>query len=383
MTDDDRIDELLRAWGSERRTGAPDVRPTPRTAEPERNRGRWIAVVSAAALVIVLSVALVLAGGGSSPKSAGEATQPAATSSPPPTETTQQVTYHHLAITVPASWQINDERCGTPQSNTVLLPGGTLGCAVASPSNVTWVAFGRDQDSLANDATREETTLDGASAIKWTGVTKDGVGGFADGVPALVLDVPSADPSVLIASPDRQELDRLASAVHVVNSASDGCPSEEPYRALTDEPMPDHAGADEQLIPGEPASLIVCAYDGEHQLGGSGVVTGEALTSDVAMLRALPSGLSRAPDNSYDHGSCTQTADPSKALDRDPEAYFIVLARYDSGAVLKLYVRVGTCGDLGVTNGTVTGQLSADLVRFVATVTRTTVTSPMNVHPAP
>ena len=375
MTDDDRIDELLREWGSAQRASAPEVRPTPDT-QPELHRRRWIAMLSAAALVIALAIALVLANNETNPKPAGAPTSPVLTSPPPPAQKdTQQVTYHHLAITVAASWPINDQQCGSPRSDTVLVPEAIALCQAPPKPGATWAEFGPDAENFSpeKDASRADITVDGAPATKWTYESH--------GDTTLVIDVPTAAAAVSITSPSRDEAARLAATLQVVDVDAHGCVVEQPYRPLKDTPPPKVPGANSELIPGGPTSLAVCEYDGSL-LGGSGVVTGDELAGDLATLRGLDAGLSRQDANDYDPVLCTAPQDLSAAVDKQGGQWFALLVHYASGSTLTLHVRVGLCGDLGVSNGAVTAQSGLQLAELVFRVSHVAGGSAGHLHPA-
>ena len=378
MTDpDERIDALLREWADERRSQAPEVRQRPVIADRPR-RLRWIAVATSAAAVAAVATTLALVTSGNGTTAAQQT--PATTNSmpPPPPPPTQQVTYHHLAISVPASWQLNDQHCGAPQGDTVLLPGPVLACLVGEAPDITVVRFRPvyEPTIVGNDATWTDDQVDGHFAHRATGRYHS--------YPAIVVDVPDAQAAVLITAPTMAEAADLEQTLRVVDVDSYGCHTHQQLVPLIQTPAPTVPGADQSLVPGQPTSLSVCGYESDL-LSGSGQVPSDQLDQSVAMLRDLPPGLSRAPDRFNQPVSCTETDDLSLALDRDDSEtpWYEVLVHYRSGDTLTLRVRLAFCGDLGVSNGAVTAQWSNDLVSFVSQFSHVGAATPQYTHPAP
>jgi hypothetical protein len=379
MTDpDERIDALLREWADQRRSQAPHVSQRPLVAYRPR-RVRWIAVATSAAAVAAVATTLALVTSSNGTNAVQQT--PATTNSeppPPPAPPTQQVTYHHLSISVPASWQLNDQHCGAPQGDTVLLPAPVLSCLTGAKPDVTVVRFQDvfEPTIVGKDAQWTDDQVDGHFAHRATGRYSD--------YPAIVINVPDAQAAVLITAPTMAGAEDLEQTLRVVDVDSYGCQTNQLLVPLLRTPAPTVPGADQSLVPGRPTSLSVCGYEGDL-LSGSGQVPNDQLDDSLAMLRGLPPGLSRGPDRDNQPISCTETDDLSLALDRDQTdtPWYEALVHYASGDTLTLRVRLGFCGDLGVSNGAVTAQWSNDLVMFVSRFSHVGAAYPQYTHPAP
>lgn len=381
MTDsDDRIDALLQEWAEDRRNQAPHVSPSLGAANRPR-RGRWIAVATSAAAVAAVATTLALVSNGNGTTAAQQTpatTNSGTTTPPPPPPPTQQVTYHHLSISVPASWRLNYQFCGSPQGDTVLLPGPVLGCLTGAAPNITVVRFQQAYEPtvVGKDTTWSDDQVDGHLAHRATGR-------YAD-YPAIVVDVPDAQAAVLITAPTMAGAEELEHTLRIVDVDSYGCPAHQQLVPLLQTPAPSVPGADHSLVPGQPVSISVCGYE-DDLLAGSGQVPSDQFDESLAMLRGLPQGLSRGPDRDNQPISCTETDDLSLALDRDNSTtpWYEVLVHYADGDTLTLRVRLGFCGDLGVSNGAATGQWSNDLVTFVSRYSHVGSANPQYTHPAP
>jgi len=366
MADDDqRVDALLRDWARSSRAEAPPLAGRIPERRPPRRVRSWAPMLAAAVVVLALAGALTIGRAGREDRAAGPSRSTGAPS--PSTSTTnprllpdasQQVTYHHLAVTVPSSWKINDNHCGSPASDTVLIPGAVASCSAGRKPGITWVEFRSDARNLTlgQGAQSRPTRVDGHPATR--------IDGSRDGVAETIVYVPSAQAAVLIGSPSRASVRRLVEGLRVVDRDSRGCPVEQAYRPLDETPRSPIAGTDGSLVPGDPEALVVCAYEGDL-LTASGAVPRDELDQDLALLRELPRGLSRVPPNTVADSVCTAPETPHANLDRDGGIWFALRATYPSGATLMLHARLGFCGDLGISNGTRTAQWSFPLARLL------------------
>lgn len=144
-----QLTELLERAG-ERTTVGPAPIDAMRAGAKRRRRRRTAGISLAAA------VGVLVAGGGTALLVApgtdpGKTQVPAATNAPTPVPTATEgvpagmrlVGSGHLAIAVPQEYGTNQARCGTPQSNTVLIDAWLVQlCAVARPSGVESVEVG-------------------------------------------------------------------------------------------------------------------------------------------------------------------------------------------------------------------------------------------------
>lgn len=365
MTDDERIDGLLRTWGGEQRQAAHERAGRIAMTKPRPGRRvRWVSVAAAvtvAAAVAIGAAVLTTRSSGREHLPVGQS-KPATTAPPGPSVlagSTKQVTFRHLAVRVPAAWPINDQQCGTPRADTVLVTTSALLCVTLPPRGITWVAFVSAGSGAtgAKHATTRPITLDGHPGTErsWS----------ANGNTVIQIDVPDAKADMTVTSPSPTRARAIAATLAFVDHDSFGCASESPYRPLTTGGPAAVPGAETSLVPGRPAGISVCSYGGSLLVNGR-AVAGADLAKDVAALRSLPRGLSIAHPAAVDGNSCTTPKHPATSLDRfDPE-WFAILVHYRSGPDLVLRVRLGLfCGYLGVTNGSVTGQRAQALVELV------------------
>jgi len=138
-------------------------------------RARWpfavLSAAAAAAVLVALVQGVVLVQGGhraaNPPLANSTAVTPSANSSPPG----RVWTYQHLQVTLPASWMRDQLRCGTPDTNTVLL-GNTAGgplCAFLQPAGIIVVRLQAADDPAAHTyirAAQTPSSLDGRAALR-------------------------------------------------------------------------------------------------------------------------------------------------------------------------------------------------------------------------
>jgi hypothetical protein len=227
-----------------------------------------------------------------------------------------------------------------------LFPDIAIGtCTGSIPHGITWVEFadpGQYQRPVEHARTRH-IGVDGNPATETTGRVQ--------GNAVVVVDVRAASARVTVHSPSAQHAERIADTLAVVDVDSHGCVTRATYEPLPATPPPARPAARHELIPGQPTSMAVCGYD-PGGLGGSGEVPALSLAADLAMLRGLPPGYSVARGHP---GSCTDTPDAADSLDRGGD-WYAVLVHYHDGPTLVLHARIGTCGYLGITNGSVSAQ---------------------------
>ena len=356
---DDRIDGLLRDWGDQQRRAAeqPDdpIAPVPAS----RHRIGLLAGAAAASVVLIAAGAIALrdSGTGRADRSGAPLSSPtglhSSASSPGPPS--QQVTYHRLAVTVPASWPINDAVCGIPRGDTVLVPGPTSQCLVPRPPGITWVQlttagpFYQDPSyGPLRDRRVQAIEVHGLPATRTTGSLRDG-----DAV--VYVSVPGADAGAIVYSPSRAKADAIARTLQVVDMDANGCATHAPYRALPRYPAPADPAARRSLVPGHPVSMVVCGYVGTGLVGSAEAATAD-LPRDLTLLGSLPPGYSIDPTVTPRRDTCSTFADPAAALDPDGPVWYTVLVGYEHAPTLVLHARVGICGYLGLTNGAFAAQ---------------------------
>jgi hypothetical protein len=183
--------------------------------------------------------------------------------------------------------------------------------------------------------------------------------------------VPTLRASVLIVPALGQTGADLAGSLQVIAVDSHGC------RAMVSDvgelprnKPPARPGAAETLVPGRPDVLRVCRYfAGRLEQGAA--LTGSQATELTTVLAHLPAGLSRANPHNYSRSLCETPVKGPNAIDGkdsgDVEAYRVE-ADYPSGNPVIVVVRFGLCGDLGASNGSLTGQRTDKLMRSLTEV---------------
>jgi hypothetical protein len=143
-----QLTELLERAADRATVGPPPI-DAMRVGATRRRRRRTAVIALAAAVSVVAAVGgtALLVGPGGDPQKVPVATK--GTSQPVPTATmevpleTRLVGLGHAAVQVPQNWGTNQARCGTPQSDTVLINGWlTQLCAMPRPAGVESVEVG-------------------------------------------------------------------------------------------------------------------------------------------------------------------------------------------------------------------------------------------------
>lgn len=74
----------------------------------------------------------------------------------------------HAAVLVPSEWKTNDTRCGTPQSDTVVVDvGATCMALVPRPSGVESITLWESPDLESKPDAAREVTVNGVEATAW------------------------------------------------------------------------------------------------------------------------------------------------------------------------------------------------------------------------
>lgn len=251
----------------------------------------------------------------------------------------QAVSWHGVEVLVPGSWRIGDQRCGTPQSDTVLVPGFRLDCGGRAVPGLTIVSF----SALSADTRAEATQL---AADATTAGTLSGVPVLRGSIPRSdepgvqrVLVVPSEQVVLTVASPRAEEADSILARARVVAVDAAGCRSREDVTAPVGPPHRD--GADRSLLPGHPTGASLCRYS-DHRLEASRQLTVSEVADLQRRLDALPTGRSgRIPPREIAPDYCKQ-------LDRDVD---VLDASYSYGPGLRVFFRGRACRDRSVLNG--------------------------------
>lgn len=380
---DDELDARLRAWGLAGRDLGPQIRMPAGAVGLARHRSRLLPALAGAAVVLavaggITAVQLSSSGGGHQVAPGTGAGSAAGTNDAPPVPAgTQRVVFHGLAIDVPAGWPLNATSCGTPQGDTVVLPGAVLACLSASHPSVTSVEF-KDSDRFQADGKA-------GSAISVGGKAASRLTGFlGNGMYVVTVSVPSLSAQVVITSPKQTEAEALAATLTVVSADQNGCSAQD--AGLGALPIPRGSardGADRELVPGAPTDVTICRYVGGW-IEQSTTLDGSQQAALVSLLNGLPPGLSRADSSTYDPKLCRRPATSPGSVSgetaSDSEAY-LIQASYPSGPSVDVAVRLGLCGNLGASNGSRTGQRTQALGMQLGKLAGESVGWPGDVHP--
>ena len=197
--------------------------------EDGSRRQRAVAAASSATVVVavIATAAALLTGGRSTgPAVAGKTSTDRATATPDGSGApslggtdvlhgeVRRVSFGKVALRVPAQWKLNDLRCGTPMSNTVIVnpPSFTPDCLVMEPSGITVVRLERDDTTAAKSraaVATTATTVDGQQALIGTGIPE------GDDRAVTTLYFPLLDLVVSIETPTTAQAQALLGTVQV------------------------------------------------------------------------------------------------------------------------------------------------------------------------
>ncbi len=157
-----KLTELLEHAGERTTVGPPPI-DAMHARVTRRRRRRTVAVCLAAA------VAVVAAAGGTAllvRPDAGETEAPTASTSPGVAlPGTRLVGVGHVAVAVPKEWGTNDQRCGTPQTDTVIVDLAAITyCLIARPAGVESLHLASGKPLLFEFHTDYAIEVDGVAA---------------------------------------------------------------------------------------------------------------------------------------------------------------------------------------------------------------------------
>lgn len=286
------------------------------------SRGRVLAAAVAVVAVAVAVPALLDGTGGSGPD---VVTQPA----PAPPEGQRAVSWHGVQVFVPERWTRDDLHCHEPQSDTVVVPGGRDDCLAPYVRGLTVVEFRAGSEPVPG---AQEVEVSGHRGSRGTvPLTEE------EGVRA-VLVLPEQDVTVSVRSPDEAAAQAVLDTAAVVDVDAHGCATR---LADTSPAEPEVPGADERVLPGEPARVVLCEY-GDLLLERSGLLPPDE-------VRALQSALDAAPAGTSPSRSGTEVSpDLCPEYDRAP---MVVQAEYADGSLLQVFTRLNSCTGPDPDNG--------------------------------
>ena len=343
------LEELIRETLADRASRAPSADGLVEGVRHRRRRRRATRTAFAVAAVAVATATAVVV-----PLTLGDhgTTKPAEkpTTPPAPASDEQVIGYHGLEITVPVSWHINDTRCGTPVSNTVVRDtGGTLACAVGRPKGISsvelldnpsdWIAHIRNLQSTTN---REGVTIQRGSIPHR---------------PGAVVVVPSVGVLMFVDTTTTAMADGIVDSIRLADRDVTGCSMRE--HQLN---PPSRGGSDQSgplALPPAPSSITICHYS-DFWLMSAVTVTGQTAANIVRLANAAEPGWAHGA-GAPSEAACGKEPPPTGELG----AGYILFLHYADGPTVTAWAHIGTCGRLGITTGLATGALTLELAQAI------------------
>jgi hypothetical protein len=320
-----------------------------RQRRTRRRRRGWASTALVTAAIVAVATLLTVSAhnGGQNSTVTAPSQSPSPGTIPPGT---QPVSYHGVEIFVPAAWKINDERCGTPEANTVLVSRSNNGlCSDGGPTGLTVVRIApatTDPGTIVSDIAAlatTATTVDGQPARRGSGVLA-----YAHTL-QHVLVLPGPNVFVSVESPNAKAAATILDSVRITPIDLNGCVDRVTTLVATLSSRPDATAA---LVPGRPIRATVCSYS-DFRVIDSEPVPAARLSTLISTFNGLPVGLSY-PGTGFG-GSPAVCAE-------DLRNGFIVHFSYTAGSQLDVYVHIGDCTTLSASNGARTTKINAPLV---------------------
>jgi len=343
---EDVNDLLDRAVGWYRPKTTPGPASIAAIADKRRRRRRLSAIAISTLITLgslVLLIGTLKPGGSQPPVGSGT---PSGTQVP--TSTGQVIGYHGLEVTVPASWKINDTRCGTPQSDTVIRDtGGQLSCLLPRPPAISSLEL-VDNPEYWRPKMQSLRTLTNSHGVQLDR-------GTVPDRPGMAIYVPDAHVLMFIDAVTDAETNSIVGSIQLADTDPNGCAMRE---MELDPPTSYHpqVSMKDPLIPGSPSTIAICHYV-DHWLVSSAALTGQEITDLVRVVNGLPEGFVHAPPSTYAPSLCSE---PSSA-GGEVGSGFVLWVSETGSPPLPLWAHVGICGHLGITNGARDGQLTSEL----------------------
>ncbi len=271
-------------------------RPLSDVPENPGTRSRLVAGM-VALVVFVVGSSLVWSSMGGLPPPTGDtpSVEPSGSDVPAPSE--QVIGYHGLLLTVPASWTINDEACGTPKSDTVLRDlGGVLACLLPRPPGISSVEL-LDDPSSSLPQIQQEASLTNSNGVRLQRGTLPDRGGIA-------VYVPAVDVLMLIDTVADAQTQEIVDSIELADVDPNGCVMREQELAPPASYEPPATMRD-VLIPGSPTAIAICHYV-DDWLRSSASLKGEDLSRFADVVNGLEEGFVYAPTDTYDPSFCNE-----------------------------------------------------------------------------
>lgn len=322
--------------------------------------------IAAAALATIAAIVVPLVLSGNSPTTGpalpGLSAGPSSVVKTPPT-IDQIVAFHGLEISAPPSWQINATRCGTPILDTVVRDeGGVPACLISPPPRVSSVKL--QVLPPANTLMQHVHAVTNAHGVHLDRGEAD------NGVTGVV--VPDVRVLMFIDTISASQTEQIIDSIQLPDVDANGCAMRHPVLDPPAKYQPaEKASLAAAVIPIGARGIAICHYL-DNWLASSTTVTGDQLTRLVRAADDAPPGFARPQPGTYAPEICTQ----SSAQGGEQGSGFVLTAHYPERPDVTLWVHIGFCGNLGITNGVRSGRLTADLVEAVATPLHTGVGFP-------
>lgn len=293
-----------------------------------------------------------------------QAQRPTGTVLAPPGQ--RAVSWHGVQVFVPDTWGLDDEFCGVPQSDTVIVPGDRLSCLAPPVPGLTVVTFASSTSRPASEtvgAAMSPTEVSGRPAFRGTTVPVD-----EPASTLAVLEVPGLDVTVSVRSPDPAFADALLDTARVVDVDPTGCPSALP---ATTPPMPDVDGAADRVLPGMPETVSLCEY-GDLRLERAGSLGAKQVREFQAVLDAAPVGTSPS------QVGISVSPELCPEYDRSP---LVLLATYRDDSTLQVFTRQNSCTGPDPDNGLRQVRMPQDAVAVLYQALAANRRSPLPLGP--
>jgi hypothetical protein len=310
--------------------------------EPSTRSRAAAAVLAVVVCAGVVSLVWFGIGGQLGPPSVGSAT-PTPSGAPAPTE--QEIGYHGLLVTVPASWTINDQHCGTPKSDTVLRDlGGVLACLIPRPPGISSLLLAEDASSSYSRFQRTDTITNANGVRLERGRLPDD--------PGVAVYVRAVDVFMVIDTVTAAETKSIVESIRLADVDPNGCAMRESQLEPSGAYEPP-ASMHDVMIPGSPSSIAICHYV-DRWLRSSAMLEGDLLSEFVEVVNGLAEGTAHAPIDTYDPSFCDE---PSSEGGELGSGYVLWVHGIEPDPV-PLWAHVGICGDLGIDSGARQGRLT-------------------------
>src|SRR5438445_9979369 len=217
----------------------------------KRRRRRRIGAIAVSTLITLGSLVLLI--GALKP----EGPHPSIGSSIPsgsviPTSTGQVIGFHGLDVTVPASWKINDTKCGTPQGDTVIRDTGGMPLWLGNrPSGISSLELVDNPEYWQPKMQSIRTITNPHGMQLERGTVPDR--------PGVAIYVPDAHVLMFADTVTDVETNAIVDSIQLADTDPNGCAMRETELDPPTSYQPE-ASMKDALIPGSPSTIAICHY---------------------------------------------------------------------------------------------------------------------------